>query len=246
MRMNAPNLLLAIVALGLAGCASKPGGQAVRPTMVQQVSNAQELGDVVSLLDQGEEKAARKKLSAMLKRDPADTSSRKLLESITADAVATLGGTAFVYRVEPGDTMQDIAQRFLGDRMKFYLLARYNKLAVPAALKPGQTVRVPGLRPKDAPPAPSRPRPEPTPAPAPSTKPAPSATGAVPPPAPRTADPRRAAQLRSAGLTALNKGQIGNAVRLLGQALRLDPGNALIERDLDRARRLQATVTARR
>lgn len=246
MRMNAPNLLLAIVALGLAGCASKPGGEAARPAMVQQLSNAQELGDVVSLLDQGEEKAARKKLAAMLKRDADDASSRKLLESITADPVATLGSTDFAYRVEPGETMQGIAQHFLGDRMKFYLLARYNQLAVPATLKPGQTIRVPGIRPKEAPPAPSRPRPEPTPAPAPPPKPAPSATAPALPPAPRTADPRRAAQLRSAGLTALNREQVGNAVRLFGQALRLDPGNALIERDLDRARRLQATVRARR
>jgi hypothetical protein len=52
--------------------------------------------------------------------------------------------------------------------------------------------------------------------------------------------------LRSAGLTALNKGQVGNAVGLLAQASRFDPGNALIQRDLDRAKRLQAMVRARR
>lgn len=244
MRINAPTLLLAMVAIGLAGCASKPGGEAVRRPMVQQVSNAQELGDVVSLLDQGEEKAARKKLTEMLKRDPGDMASRKLMDSITADPAVALGSVAFPYRVEPGDTMQGIAQRFLGDRMKFYLLARYNQIAVPAALKPGQAIRVPGVRPKEAPPAPPRPRPEPAAAPVP--KPKPSAAAPAPQPVPRTTDPRRAAQLRSAGLTALNKGQVGNAVGLLSQALRLDPGNALIQRDLDRARRLQATVRARR
>jgi hypothetical protein len=100
---------------------------------------------------------------------------------------------------------------------------------------------VPGIRPKETPaPAPARPRA--APAPAAKAAPAPPAPAATP----RTADPRRAAQLRSAGLTALNKGQIGTAVGLLNQALRLDPGNALIKRDLDRARRLQATVKARR
>ena len=241
MRINAPKLLLAIVAAGLAGCAAKPGGESVRAPMVQQVSNAQEVEDVVSLLNNGDEKAARKKLEAMLKRDPADTASARLMESITADPVAALGSTAFSYRVEAGDTMQGIAQRFLGDARKFYLLSRYNDLAVPASLKPGQMIRVPGTRPKEAPaPAPARPRA--APAPAAKAAPAPSAPAATP----RTADPRRAAQLRSAGLTALNKGQIGTAVGLLNQALRLDPGNALIKRDLDRARRLQATVKARR
>ncbi|ANI79607.1 MULTISPECIES: LysM peptidoglycan-binding domain-containing protein [Sphingobium] len=243
MRIIAPTLI-AIVAISLAGCASKPGNSAPRPAMVQQVSNAQELGDVVSLLDQGDEAGARKKLEMMLKRDPADARSRNLLDSISADPVATLGAQNFAYRVETGDTMQGIAQRFLGDRMKFYLLARYNQVAAPGSLKPGQTVRVPGVRPKEASAPPPRPRPE-TP-PAPALKPAPSAATPAPAPPPRTADPRRAAQMRSAGLTALNKGQVGNAVGLLSQALRLDPGNALIQRDLDRARRLQAMVRARR
>jgi len=242
MRIIAPTLLLAMVAAGLAGCASKPGGTAPRPAMVQQVSNAQELGDVISLLDKGEEKAAHKKLEAMVKRDPADTRSRALLDSISADPAATLGAQSFAYRVEPGDTMQGIAQRFLNDRMKFYLLARYNQIAVPASLKPGQTVRVPGVRPKEA--AVPAPRPRPEAAPAPAAKPAPPI--ASPTPAPRATDPRHAAQLRSAGLTALNKGQVGNAVGLLAQASRLDPGNALIQRDLDRAKRLQAMVRARR
>ncbi len=239
MRINAPKLLLAIVAAGLAGCAAKPGGESVRAPMVQQVSNAQEIEDVVSLLNNGDEKAARKKLDAMLKRDPADTASAALMESITADPMTALGSTAFTYRVEAGDTMQGIAKRFLGDARKFYLLSRYNQLTVPASLKPGQTIRVPGTRPKEAP-APARPRA--TPAPATKAPPAPAAPAATP----HTADPRRAAQLRSAGLTALNKGQIGTAVGLLSQAQRLDPGNALIQRDLDRARRLQATVRARR
>jgi len=242
MRIIAPTLLLAMVAAGLAGCASKPGGTAPRPAMVQQVSNAQELGDVISLLDKGEEKAAHKKLEAMVKRDPADTRSRALLDSISADPAATLGAQSFAYRVEPGDTMQGIAQRFLNDRMKFYLLARYNQIAVPALLKPGQAIRVPGVRPKEAAVPAPRPRPEAPPTPAP--KPAPPI--ASPAPAPRATDPRRAAQLRSAGLTALNKGQVGNAVGLLAQASRLDPGNVLIQRDLDRAKRLQAMVRARR
>jgi Tfp pilus assembly protein PilF len=48
-------------------------------------------------------------------------------------------------------------------------------------------------------------------------------------------DPAKARVLRAQGLEALNKGAIDKAQDLLRQALRLDPGNALIQRDLDRA-----------
>jgi hypothetical protein len=58
-------------------------------------------------------------------------------------------------------------------------------------------------------------------------------------------NPARAAKLRAAGLAAMNKGAIDRAVLLLRQALWADPGNALVTRDLDRARKIQATVHRR-
>jgi hypothetical protein len=51
--------------------------------------------------------------------------------------------------------------------------------------------------------------------------------------------------MRSAGLAALNRGAVKQAVGLLQRAHALDPGNAVILRDLQRAERIAATVRAR-
>lgn len=67
------------------------------------------------------------------------------------------------------------------------------------------------------------------------SKPPPAA--AKPPPA-NGRDPAKARALRAQGLEELNKGAIDKAQDLLRQALRLDPGNTLIQRDLDRATRI--------
>ena len=53
------------------------------------------------------------------------------------DARADLGSTSYPYTVAPGDTMSALAERFLGNRLKSYQLARYNGLDDPAALRRG-------------------------------------------------------------------------------------------------------------
>jgi Flp pilus assembly protein TadD len=67
----------------------------------------------------------------------------------------------------------------------------------------------------------------------------------TPPPAP-AANPALAGQLRSAGLNALNQGQVARAVALLTRAAQLDPANPLIARDLARAERIARAVQAKR
>jgi EAL domain-containing protein (putative c-di-GMP-specific phosphodiesterase class I) len=59
------------------------------------------------------------------------------------------------------------------------------------------------------------------------------------------ANPAAAQRARSAGLAALNRGAVKQAVGLLQRAHALDPGNAVILRDLQRAERIAATVRAR-
>lgn len=66
---------------------------------------------------------------------------------------------------------------------------------------------------------------------------------ATPPrPAASAANLVRASQLRAQGLEQLNRGAVDRAIALLQQASQLDPGNALIKRDLDRALRIGAAV----
>jgi uncharacterized protein involved in copper resistance len=62
---------------------------------------------------------------------------------------------------------------------------------------------------------------------------------------PLARDPAQAAHLRLAGLEQLNRGAISKAVLLLQKADQLDPNNALIRRDLDRATRISRAVNAK-
>ncbi|MDZ4866791.1 MAG: hypothetical protein SGI91_05670 [Alphaproteobacteria bacterium] len=56
--------------------------------------------------------------------------------------------------------------------------------------------------------------------------------------------PAHAAALRATALDQLNTGAVDGAVTNLKAARELDPANTLIQRDLDRAMRIQATVSA--
>jgi hypothetical protein len=100
----------------------------------------------------------------------------------------------------------------------------------------------------------STPPPVVAPAPRPAAKPAaPKAgSGRTPthPPAqtaaaPTAADVARAAKLRASGLEQLNRGAVDKAVALLQQASQLDPGNELIQHDLERALRISQVVHAK-
>jgi Flp pilus assembly protein TadD len=66
------------------------------------------------------------------------------------------------------------------------------------------------------------------------------------PPSLASSNPIVARQLHAAGLTALNQGAVDRAVNLLRRAAALDPGNAVMARDVARAERIATTVKARR
>lgn len=88
--------------------------------------------------------------------------------------------------------------------------------------------------------APSAPRPAPQPQQ--EAAPAPREAAPAAPPARTGGGAAQAARLRTQGLTELNRGNVDSAVRLLRQAQGLDPANALIERDLQRALRISRAV----
>ncbi|CAN5324667.1 hypothetical protein BH11PSE5_BH11PSE5_29250 [soil metagenome] len=235
MRARSKNLAACVlIAAALSACSQKPGKTSSAPVMIQPVSNSQQIGDVIALLDSGDRTAAEKALKSMLKREPGDIEAAVLLESIAVDPAEALGTRSFEYRVQPGETFLDLAKRFLGNRLKFYTLARYNGVTVPASLKSGTTIRIPGEAPRPAavPPVMNKPAP----------------VRAVPKVAPKApvADPARAAKLRGQGLMLLNQGQVSRAVVILHQATVLDPGNMLIKRDLARAQRIRKTVKGKK
>ncbi len=183
---------------------------------------------------------ARPEVAAVLAEQPDNDIAKSLLDQIDKDPKVLLGEQSFSYTIRQGETISMLADRYLGDRLLFWALARYNNLAVPGSAEVGQTIQIPG-EPRAAAAPRRRSQSEEAliqnslGASKPAARPAPS-----PPPSPLASrDPGKARQLRASALELLNRGTVDRAVALLEQALRLDPGNALISKDLARAKRLQ-------
>lgn len=210
---------------------SLPGGEETTPS---RGSAREHVRAAVELLDAGNERQARGELRAALEMQPNNRSARRLMEQIETDPRELLGARARSYTVQPGETMSEIANRFLGDPLLFYALARYNGLNAPNQISAGQTLQVPQ-------------RVVTTASTNPATPPSPATSGTVtavaaPAPARPGIDPSRAGQLRLQGLQRLNTGDVNGAVVLLQQAQTLDAENQAIQRDLDRALRMQASL----
>lgn len=224
----------------------RTGGQSGSPQAPATIAAPKSPIDAaVDLLNDGDEDGAQKRLRPLLKANPNDPQANVLLESIKRDPVELLGPKSFAYTVQPGDTMITLSQRFLGNRLKFYQLARYNHVAKPIAISAGTVLRIPGesLRPVAVP------RPEPAAVEAPKAAPRNDAKNKVTLTAPAkapVANPAAALKLRGLGLAALNQGRVADAVGLLRRATALDPGNSLIARDLARAERIAKAVASHR
>ncbi len=122
--------------------------------------------EAVDQLQNGEEALATATIERALALDPANELARKLGEQIRADAQKELGPVFFRYTVQKDDTLSKLAQQFLGDRFRFYVLAKYNDIANPSRLAAGQVIRIPGKAPPPQP-APAVAVPEPAAAPRP-------------------------------------------------------------------------------
>jgi tetratricopeptide (TPR) repeat protein len=116
--------------------------------------------EAVDELQNGDETSARLTLDKALALDATNDLARKLSEQIRADAQRELGAVYFRYTVQRDDSLSKLAQQFLGDRFRFYILAKYNDMSNPARLAAGQVIKIPGRAPAAAvaaPVAPSRP-----------------------------------------------------------------------------------------
>ena len=115
----------------------------------------------VDQLQNGDEAGARATLDRALALDPQNDLARKLSDQIRADAQKELGPVFFRYTVQKDDTLSKLAQQFLGDRFRFYILAKYNDIANPSRVAAGQVIRIPGRAPPPAAVAPPAPAPAP-------------------------------------------------------------------------------------
>ncbi|RQP25390.1 LysM peptidoglycan-binding domain-containing protein [Piscinibacter terrae] len=170
------------------------------------------------MLENGHEEQAKSELQRALAADPNNKLALNLMRQITADPVATLGRESFAYTVRPNDSMSSIAGRFMGDIYSFYILARYNSIAVPKQVSGGQVLRIPGKAP---PPSVMRETAKAEPAPPPPPPPPP----AVPAPPPPPAEPTPGERAMRAGALAQKSGDFERALAEYSKAATLDqPG----------------------
>lgn len=154
------------------------------PVSPAQQQQAQKMAmSAVGMLEAGHEDEARGELQRALSTDPNNKLAQNLMRQITNDPVTSLGKESFSYTVRPSESLSMIAGRFLGDIYSFYILARYNNIAVPRQVAGGQVLRIPGKAP---PPAATARETRAAPAPAPEretarAEPAPAAAPAAPP-----------------------------------------------------------------
>ena len=162
---RAPVAAASLLLLTLSACGGAGGRVAATPP---PAAARAEVGTALDRLLQGDEGAARKQLKAILKRDPNNASAQMLLDTMKGDAREQLGAQSYAYTVRPGDTIDGLAQRLLGNRLKAYQLLRYNDLSAPATLAAGQVLRIPGVARRAEPPRRTTPTPPSPPRPVPS------------------------------------------------------------------------------
>ena len=119
----------------------------------------------VDQLQVGDEAGARATLDQALKLDPANDLAKNLLSQINADAQRELGATFWRYTVQPGESLSRLAQQYMGDRFRFWILAKYNDITNPSRVAVGQVVKIPGRQPATPPPVVATPEPPPVAAP---------------------------------------------------------------------------------
>ncbi len=231
-----PASIVGTVTLLLAACGSNP--TAVRPqtASAHRWAGQEQVKQAMQLLNQGKAPEARVILIKVLKKQPGDAIARKLVVQIDTPPEQLLGTKSFVRIAGKGDSFSLLAERYLGDPLMAFALARYNGVNAPETLKEGQKLRIPGEEPV------ARTAKTVTESTQPATAPVAAAANKSKAAPTKTANPAQASKLRARGLEQLNRGAINSAVTLLAQASQLDPGNPLITRDLNRARRIQKTV----
>jgi tetratricopeptide (TPR) repeat protein len=247
---------IAIVAL-MAGCATPPPAAPAAPaatapaeaapapapaapelTPAQAKAQAQKLAlEAVDKLQNGDEATARQLLTQAQTLDASNEIARKMSEQINADAQKELGSQFFRYTVQRDDSLSKLAQQYLGDRFRFYILAKYNDIANPSRLAAGEVIKIPGkAQPAPAPTvAPAKPPAPPTEAAEPAPAPVPAVAAPAPAPAPPPMSP--VATLLQKGRQLEANGDLQGAYGAFNEAVALAPGNrdAVLQRDAAKA-----------
>lgn len=138
-----------LLAVGLlAGCQLIPPRETSRTESPAAVSDARSgqsarLVDVMDALQNGDFAAAATLLEALRHANPGSSTLSLLQQQLTEPPESLLPPPYRSFRVQPGDTLSEIAERELGNPLLFVALARLNGLAEPRRLSVGSELRVP-------------------------------------------------------------------------------------------------------
>lgn len=142
-------LILTVASLLLiSSCQTKPPVQ--EPELVVEqplLAPSVLINNAIDDLGKGQAGKAAKALRDALKQQPDNPLALDLLRQIEADPQQYLGAEHFMYTVKRGDSMSSLAQRYLKNSLRFYILARYSGLSDPSRLRLGQVLKIPGVDP---------------------------------------------------------------------------------------------------
>lgn len=205
-----------------------PETAAADPVLPEAATPRERVGRAIDLLGAGKAEDAKAELARALEASPRDAVALRLMAQIETDPVTLLGPESRDYVVATGDTMSALAGQHLGDPLMFYALSRYNELSSPNALSVGKVLKIPSRAGKQ-----------------PDVANAVSASkGEIAPlrPAVSTADSEAASAIRLQALDLLNRGEVTKALGLLRQAEAMNRGDPAIQRDIQRALRIQSAL----
>ncbi|WP_018860991.1 MULTISPECIES: LysM domain-containing protein [unclassified Thioalkalivibrio] len=109
------------------------------------------IAEIIEALQEGDIKRADPALDRFLEEEPEHRVARSLRAQLDADPREELGSAYFSHTVEPGETLGQLARRYLGDANRFLILARYNDIDRPSRLLAGQRLRIPETAAREAP-----------------------------------------------------------------------------------------------
>ncbi len=98
----------------------------------------------ISLLEKGNKPKAKQLISEVLAANPKQKTALVLNQQLELSASDFFKTKRFTtYQVKSGDSLGEIAHKWLGDSLYFVSLAKLNNIKKPALLQPGSKIRIP-------------------------------------------------------------------------------------------------------